>query len=241
MKAAVLLLALLVAYPCAQASAETYRYVDENGILCLSDAPPGPSVPREVVPEQKKEAKTAQAQPKAAGDYKKSYLSTLINSKAEKYDLDPRLVRAVIAVESNFDARAVSSKGAMGLMQLMPATASDMGVYNPFNAEDNIEGGVRYLKYLLEKFGGDLRLALAAYNAGPTRVEQCGYNVPPIKETKDYVKKVFALYKGGGSLPQKSAMAAAEKKPERIYKIVLNDGTVLYTNSEVHLKSPPTF
>jgi soluble lytic murein transglycosylase-like protein len=109
-------------------------------------------------------------------------------------------------------------------MQLMPATARAMGVYNPLNPESNIEGGTRYLKYLLERFGGDLKLALAAYNAGPKKVEKYG-DVPPIKETMSYVKKVFSLYgKEWHELPASRA----------IYRIVLKDGTTIFTDTTFH-------
>ncbi|MDH5298794.1 MAG: lytic transglycosylase domain-containing protein [Desulfobulbaceae bacterium] len=105
------------------------------------------------------------------------------------------LVKAVIKVESDFDHRALSSKGAMGLMQLMPETASDMHVNDPFDPKSNIMGGTRYLGLLLGQFGGDLLLALAAYNAGPTRVVLAQNTIPPFPETIEYVKKVLRHYK----------------------------------------------
>jgi hypothetical protein len=116
----------------------------------------------------------------------------IISSKSEKYDVESSLVYAVIEVESNWDSKAVSRKGAIGLMQLMPSTFRAMKVKNPFDPEENIEGGIRYLRYLLDKFNGDITLTLAAYNSGPTTVRRFK-GMPPIKETKQYVKRVLTI------------------------------------------------
>lgn len=114
-----------------------------------------------------------------------------IEDSARKFKLPVQLVTAVIKVESNFNPRAVSSEGARGLMQLMPTTAATLGVRNSFDVSQNINGGCRYLKDMLEQFDGNLELALAAYNAGPGAVEKYG-RIPPYRETQDYVKKVLA-------------------------------------------------
>jgi Transglycosylase SLT domain len=122
----------------------------------------------------------------------KADLEPLIDIYARDVGLSPRLVQAVIQVESGYNVRALSNKGAMGLMQLIPGTAALMGVKEPFDARDNIRGGTRYLRYLLDRFDGDLVKALAAYNAGPGAVDRYG-GVPPYAETEDYVKKVLSL------------------------------------------------
>jgi soluble lytic murein transglycosylase-like protein len=117
----------------------------------------------------------------------------LIDETALAYAVDPLLVRSVMGVESNFNSRAVSPKGAQGLMQLIPATARRFGVSDAFDARQNIEGGVRYLRYLQDLFPSDLRLSLAAYNAGEGAVARFG-GVPPYRETIDYVEKVKQRY-----------------------------------------------
>lgn len=125
----------------------------------------------------------------------KPELEGLINKYANMHGLDPSLVRAVMRHESGFNPQAVSPKGAQGLMQLMPGTADLMGVSNPFDPEQNIAGGVGYLRYCLDRFNNDVSLALAAYNAGPERVARSG-GVPPIPETQSYVKNVMETYTG---------------------------------------------
>lgn len=117
----------------------------------------------------------------------------LIEDVSRKFKVDSALIRAVIEMESGGNAKAVSFKGAMGLMQLMPATAKDMGVEDPFDPRQNVEGGVRYLAHLLRKYDGDLDMALAAYNAGPGRVDYYR-GIPPFGETVNFVRNVKALY-----------------------------------------------
>jgi len=117
-----------------------------------------------------------------------------VRKAAEKYNLPPELINAVIRAESNFDVQAVSSAGAQGLMQLMPATAEELGVKNPFDIEQNIDGGTKYLRKMLDRFGGSLRKALAAYNAGPGTVSKYGGRVP-YPETRQYVQRVLRFSK----------------------------------------------
>lgn len=118
-------------------------------------------------------------------------IQDLIGPIAARYNLSPELLRGVVAAESGFDPRAVSPAGAMGLMQLMPVTARALGVNDPFDPAANLDGGARYLRQLLDRFQGDTRLALAAYNAGPGAVERY-HGVPPYKETRAYVQRVLA-------------------------------------------------
>jgi soluble lytic murein transglycosylase-like protein len=135
-----------------------------------------------------------------------SELEPLIQEVGQRHNLPPSLIKAVIRVESNFNPAATSPKGAQGLMQLMPGTADDLQVVNPYDAQENVWAGTRYLKMLLEKFNYRLPLALAAYNAGPKRVDK-HQDVPPIKETRDFVRNVcenFVKYSG-------------EQPPEKIH------------------------
>jgi len=114
-----------------------------------------------------------------------------IHQAARRYNLPAALLRGVIRAESNFEVKAVSRAGAQGLMQLMPGTAKELGVDNPFDIEQNIDGGARYLRKMLDNFGGDIKVALAAYNAGPGAVAKYGGNVPPYQETQQYINRVL--------------------------------------------------
>ena len=123
-------------------------------------------------------------------------IDSAIDEAAARHNVDPSLVRALIKVESNFNPNAVSRKGAMGLMQLMPQTARQLNVTNPFDPEQNVEAGVRHLKQLMESFGGDVKLSLAAYNAGAGAVSRSG-GIPHFPETRNYVRRITGLYYGG--------------------------------------------
>src|SRR5438874_1348604 len=124
-------------------------------------------------------------------------IEAAIDQAAARHNVDPSLVRAVIKVESNFNPNAVSPKGAMGLMQLMPQTARQLKVTNPFDPEQNVDAGVRHLKQLMESYGGDVKLSLAAYNAGAGAVARSG-GIPRFAETRSYVNGISGLYYGGG-------------------------------------------
>jgi len=150
------------------------------------------------------------------------YLETLIQKYADRYGVDPSLVRAVMRNESGFNPNAVSPKGAQGLMQLMPGTASLMGVNNPFDPEQNIAGGVGYLRHCLDCFGHNVPLAVAAYNAGPGRVAR-SQGVPAIPETQAFVKKVMGAYTGRSPAPLPEANPPDKPKPTLTARPSLND------------------
>ena len=139
-----------------------------------------------------------------------------INKAASRHFVDPNLVRALVKVESNFNPNAVSRKGAMGLMQLMPQTARQLRLTNPFNPEENIDAGVRHLKDLLDNYGGDVRLSLAAYNAGKGAVARSS-GIPHYAETRNYVKRITQLY--GGSLGG-SYFPGTSREPVRVQRDV---------------------
>jgi len=125
-------------------------------------------------------------------------VDTAIERAAARHHVDPSLVRSVVKVESNFNPNAVSRKGAMGLMQLMPSTARSLNVSNPFDPQQNVDAGVRHLRKLLDSYGGDVRLSLAAYNAGSGAVARSA-GVPNFRETQNYVRRITALYNSGGA------------------------------------------
>jgi soluble lytic murein transglycosylase-like protein len=120
---------------------------------------------------------------------------SIIERAALSASLEPNLLRAVIVVESGFNPRAVSKRGAVGLMQLMPATAARFGVSNPYDPRENVDAGARYLKFLIDRFGHDVNLALAAYNAGEGAVDRNGRQIPPFTETMAYVPRVLKIYR----------------------------------------------
>jgi Transglycosylase SLT domain len=151
--------------------------------------------------------------------------SELIASISSRYGINSQLVKAVIQVESNYDPRAVSAKGAMGLMQLMPATALRYGVQSVFDPKQNIEGGVKYLKDLLDLFHYDLELTVAAYNAGENRVQQFN-GIPDFLETQNYVRKVLALYNGDVTY---RPYLSGKPRVVTYYKYVDEKGTTHYS------------
>jgi soluble lytic murein transglycosylase-like protein len=158
-------------------------------------------------------------------------LNDVVNTASGRYRLDPDLVNSVIKAESGFNVRAVSPKGAQGLMQLMPGTASQLGVPNAFDPQANVEGGTKYLRELLERYNFDLVKALAAYNAGPQRVEQFG-GVPPYYETRAYVARIVRDFNKKKVAQQKAAASTAKTTS------VKKSGTKTTTASKPKSSSP---
>lgn len=156
-----------------------------NGQVILGNGPASPVTPRPLMAIQDRSNSVG---------YKAQEFAALIDRAASLHGIDPWLLHAVIRAESSYNPSAVSSKGAMGLMQLMPGTAARYGVSDPYNPEQNVHGGARYLKDLLGMFGSDVRLAVAAYNAGEGNVQKYGYQIPPFEETRGYVSKVLNYY-----------------------------------------------
>ena len=163
-----------------------YGYVDDNGTYHFTNMIPVGKKFRVIISDKITSIVVRNIDNK---DY-----DNMIMQHATTHGIDPLLVKAVMKTESNFNPRALSHKGAQGLMQLMPDTARFVNVTDPFDPEDNIKGGARYLKYLDEIFSGNLELILAAYNAGPGRVIEYKMNVPPYEETKTYIQRVKAYY-----------------------------------------------
>ena len=152
-----------------------------------------PDYARELKTSLMEASKNRQAPPKNDGNSSRFNQNAFIEKAARKYDVDPDLIRSVIKTESNFDPRATSPKGAMGLMQLMPETARDLGVKNAYDPQENIMGGTRYLKSLLERYDGKVDLALAAYNWGMGNLERNPRHLP--QETSNYISKINSYYK----------------------------------------------
>lgn len=173
--------------------AEIYTFEDENGTVHFSNVPTDPQY-KMIIPPKIEKRVPSYLSLKSGKETKKADYNKLIEAKSFKYGLDPALVKAVISVESDFNPNAVSVKGARGLMQLMPMTANELGVFNSFDPDANVDGGVRYLKYLLDYFAWDVDLALAAYHAGIMRVIQ-NTGVPPIPATHQYIGKVKTNYR----------------------------------------------
>ena len=210
-KCAWLLAAVILLLWPVTASAQIYAWRDANGNLVLSDKAKDPSARTySLSPAVDTTVRTTRPLSKRAAQYQ-----SLIEEHAAKNMVSVDLVRALIQAESAFNPRAVSPKGALGLMQLMPATAAELGVTDALNPAENIRGGVKYLKQLLDTYEGRVELALAAYNAGPGAVKKYGGKVPPYKETQNYVARIQHTTGAGvtgttGSIPVR----------RRIYKTV---------------------
>lgn len=194
-----LLVALVIPGIPAPLQADIFRFQDEKGVVHFTNVP-GNSNFQLFYKEYEKGRPTSPSKgyPKAFSS-KNSNLNNLplltphIDEASQQYGIDPVLIQAVIYVESNFDPQALSPKGAQGLMQLMPQTARDLQVSDAFSPKENIGGGTRYLRYLLDMYNQDMSLALAAYNAGPEKVNLYR-GIPPYQETRTYVQRVTQIY-----------------------------------------------
>jgi soluble lytic murein transglycosylase-like protein len=178
--------------------AAIYSFIDENGVPHFSNVPVDSRY-------RLKGSPTVVPQKNGVEEY-----DNHINQAARRHQVDPLLIKAIVEVESAFDRYAVSKKGAIGLMQLMPETAADMQVVDPFDPGENIHGGTRYLKKNLDRFNNNLEMSLAAYNAGPGRVRAAG-RIPGIPETQTFIKRVLTSYR--------RYQDASKRKPVGRYKM----------------------
>lgn len=195
------------------AAASSFRMVDKDGVVHVTNAPTNARYQRQ--PGWTGTSSGWLAIPDGArGRYAEE-----ISDAANRYGVNPDLVQSVIRVESAFNPSAVSRKGARGLMQLMPQTASSLGVRDSFNPGQNIDGGVRHLRNLIDRYGGNLPLALAAYNAGAQAVDWYR-GIPPYPETQLYVRRILSFYGAG----------AGTLTPQVIYRYEDPQGTIVYTN-----------
>jgi soluble lytic murein transglycosylase-like protein len=228
------LLAMTLCLAGLPAAAQVHKLVTENGRVIFVNADDNTPI-KPVKPGGKTALSKASQQAPARSDNTEGRpvrrvlspeeIEKVIVQMAERHHVDPALIRAVIAAESGWNQDATSRKGAQGLMQLMPGTAQQLGVNDAYNAQENIEAGVRYLRALLEKYNGDLDRALAAYNAGEGAVARAG-GVPNIRETREYVKKVTNKYYHPGS----GRGPSWEQGPRSIHRDVDEHGRVVYTN-----------
>jgi soluble lytic murein transglycosylase-like protein len=187
------LVVILLPASAVAANSKIYTYLDSQGLRHYTDVPDNS---RYRLLDLSPRDRTA------SGDRydvvllaRATQYDSIIEHAAVSSALEPNLLRAVIVVESGFNSHAVSKRGAVGLMQLMPATATRFGVSNPYDPRQNVHAGARYLKFLIDRFGQDIRLALAAYNAGEEAVDRNGGQIPPFYETQLYVPRVLKIYK----------------------------------------------
>lgn len=195
MKSLLLMILLLALAPSTKA--DIYSYTDANGIAHFSNIRINKNYKTVAVLPQ---YENRRERPRVVSQAGKNRFAPLVEEAARTYQIDAALLHAVISAESGYNPSAVSNKGAVGLMQLMPETARRYGVENSFDPEQNIRGGTKYLSYLLQLFDNNLELAVAAYNAGEKAVIRHGYSIPPYPETLGYVPKVLKLQKKYNSI-----------------------------------------
>jgi soluble lytic murein transglycosylase len=211
-----LILGLLLTILPSRGYAEIFQFTAQDGTVSFSNVPVDTRYrPFSISPD----VPFSKTRPLSQSERNRFF--RLIDAAAQEHRIDPALIRAVVKAESDYNPTAISSAGALGLMQLMPGTARDLDVKNPFDPEENIRGGVQYLRYLLDRFEGSVPLAVAAYHAGEQNVDRHG-GIPPIPATKDYVKRVMMLHK--------RYLGTAPKADKAIYT-VRSGNAVLFTNT----------
>lgn len=215
--------------------ADIFQYTDEKGVMHFSNISVGTAKKYRNIKSTDAAKQQTTASPRAAtrsrgplssSNFPSAYVD-IINTACNRHGVDPALVHAIVKVESDFNPYALSRKGAMGLMQLMPQTAVNMNVGNSFNPHENIDGGVKYLRYLIDRYEGNLSLALAAYNSGETAVKKWG-TIPPYRETQNYVQRILRIY-------------GSDEKVRRprytIYMVYGEDGALMLTDDPSKNKS----
>jgi hypothetical protein len=235
-------IATLLFFPCQRAAADIFQYVDDAGVIHFSNVSVGKAKKFRKVSQEPSTRhyaeNTSRSTPAPVAQVSSASIpapatmpgayTEIINTACNRHGVDPALVHAIVKVESDFNPYALSSKGAMGLMQLMPQTAMDMNVRNTYNPHENIDGGVKYLRYLIDRYEGNLALALAAYNAGETSVKKWG-TIPPFPETQNYVQRILGLYNGTG--------ISLTPHYTTIYMGYGDDGALLFTDDPSRHKS----
>jgi len=216
------LVLFLIGFASSSPGQTLYSYIDQYGVRTFTNIPPTTPVKDMTITGAQLEWQREPSNTAPAGPIS---LDPIIEKYAREYQVDPDLIRSMIRTESGFDPRAISPKGAQGLMQLMPATAERLGVRNPFDPEQNIRGGTQHIRSLLDAFGNDLKLSLAAYNAGENLVQKIG-RIPNYRETHDYVRLVTQRY-GRNTMTPPQATASQETQA---YRFVDRDGVVNLTN-----------
>ncbi len=233
--------AMLVAFPYHSAHADIYQYTDEEGVVhftnvnvvkgkkCRRHSESGGTSTNINQVRRQRPSPPATASAVTSTNVPSAYLES-INTACDRHGVDPALVHAIMKVESDFNPMAISRKGAMGLMQLMPQTAVDMNVRNTFNPDENIDGGVKYMRYLLDRYEGNVSLALAAYNSGENAVKRWG-TIPPFPETQNYVQRIMKLYNGSGS-------GSTVARPRyTVYMGYGEDGAIVVTDNPTNHKN----
>ena len=168
--------------------ADIYMYIDADGVMHFTNAPTESDRDYRVYIRERSSYRSSRS-------YSPDKYDELISVASKQYGVDSRLVKAIIKAESDFNPEAVSKKGAMGLMQIMPQNFRHLDIEDPFDPRENIMGGTRYFRYLYDRFDGKLALSLAAYNAGPTAVDNYNKTIPPYRETEQYVQRVLTYYR----------------------------------------------